>query len=107
MIALQSVSYSEMKEIEPILKIKVLIFGKVMIGAEPVSLERLDQELSILKEKRGAVWYYREEGAQEPPAIAAEVISLIIKHQLPISFSSKSDFSDYVDEDGKIHPRNN
>jgi hypothetical protein len=33
------------------------------------------------------------------------VLRLVMGHRLPVSFSSKPDFSDYVDEAGASHPR--
>jgi hypothetical protein len=33
------------------------------------------------------------------------VVELVVKHRLPISMSTKPDFSDYVDGDGTSRPR--
>ena len=41
--------------------------------------------------------YYRENPAQEPPPSAMAAVKLVIKYRLPVSFSSKPDFSDTVD----------
>lgn len=43
--------------------------------------------------------------ASEPPPPGTAVIQLIIKHQLPVSMSTKPDFSDYVDDKGVSRPR--
>jgi hypothetical protein len=51
------------------------------------------------------VWYHRENPASEPPSQGQAVIQLIIKHQLPVSMSTKPDFSDYVDDKGVSRPR--
>jgi hypothetical protein len=51
------------------------------------------------------VWYYREAGQQEPPPEAMQVIKLIADNALPVSLSSKPDFSDYIGEGGQPHPR--
>ena len=54
----------------------------------------------------GEVWYYRDNPAQEPPPRAMAAVQLVIKYQLPVSFSSKSDFSDTVDPStGVSRPR--
>ncbi|MFA7006063.1 MAG: hypothetical protein WC429_18610, partial [Verrucomicrobiia bacterium] len=41
----------------------------------------------------------------EPPPIWKDVMDVVAKHRLPISMSSKPDFSDFVDEKGVSHPR--
>jgi hypothetical protein len=51
------------------------------------------------------VWYHRENPAGEPPPQGTAVIQLIIKHRLPVSMSTKPDFSDYVDDKGVSRPR--
>ena len=61
--------------------------------------------LEKVKAKRGTVWYYRESGKGEPPAQAIEVFKLIVENKLPVSLSTKPDFSDYVDENGQAQPR--
>src|ERR1700687_3920886 len=90
----------------PILKVSVLISGAVLLDGEPVSLEALDARLQSLKPQRPAVWYYREAAGGEPPAEAMQVMKLVVDNRLPISLSSKADFSDYVDLKGVSHLRN-
>ncbi len=53
----------------------------------------------------GGVWYHRQNPASEPPPQGPAVIQMIIKHQLPVSMSSRPDFSDYVDSKGVSRPR--
>lgn len=54
--------------------------------------------------KRGSVWFYRESGAQ-PPGEAVEVFKLIVEHKVPVTLSTKPDFSDFIDEQGVARPR--
>jgi hypothetical protein len=62
--------------------------------------------LSSLAVSKGVVGYYREMAeAAEPPETSLQVIELVIKHRLPISMSTKADFSDVVDADGQPHRR--
>ena len=89
----------------PTLKISVYQNGKVVVNGDDISIDELKTELSDLKSKNGVVWYYREAGEEEPPPIATEVISTVIEYQLPVSLSSKPDFSDFVDENGQSKPR--
>jgi hypothetical protein len=87
-----------------VLKIAVFSSGVVLADGEPVDLDRLDEMLQSLKASGGAVWYYRE---PSPGAEAAgmNVIKLAVKHKLPISLSSKPDYSDQLDAKGASHPR--
>jgi hypothetical protein len=49
--------------------------------------------------------YYRENARSEAGSEAMSVIDLVVKYGLPISLSSKSDFSDYIDANGQSQPR--
>jgi hypothetical protein len=57
-----------------------------------------------LGEKHGAVWYYREAGQQEPPAIATEVMKAIVEARLPIRLSSRPDYSDSIGAEQALPP---
>ena len=89
----------------PILKVSVLVSGSVLLDGEPVSLGGLQEKFQSLKAARGVVWYYREAAGGEPPEEAMQVMRLVTDNRLPISLSSKPDFSDYVDRKGGLHPR--
>lgn len=89
----------------PRVEIQVLASGEVQITGVPKSLPEVDKALASLVREGGEVWYYRENAAGDPHPNAVAVIELIVKHQLPISMSTKPDFSDYVDEGGASHPR--
>ncbi len=88
-----------------VLKVSVLASGAVLLDGRPVSLEELQAEFDNLKPERPVVWYYREAAEGEPPAEAMQVMKMITENRLPISLSSKPDFSDYVDMKGRSHPR--
>ncbi len=89
----------------PIVKISVLTSGKILIDGTESTLAQVEQRFTQLKSEGGSVWYYRESGQQEPPPEAMQVIKLVADNGLPISLSSKPDFSDYVGEDGQLQPR--
>ena len=93
------------KNSEPHLKISVLQSGRILIDGYESTIDQVEQGLVNLKSKGGSVWYYREAGQQEPPPEAMEVIKLIADNELPITLSSKSDFSDYIDDNGQSHLR--
>jgi hypothetical protein len=88
-----------------IFKISVLSSGTVLLDEKPIKLSDLAEALQGAKTGGAAVWYYRESPATEPPPQAKEVLDLVIKSHLSISFSTKPDFSDYVDDKGISRPR--
>ena len=85
-----------------VLKVSVLRSGKLLVDGVPASLADLDAALAKLKSQKGVVLYYREAGQGEssPTAIDIDVMEFVVKHKVPIRFSSKSDFSDAIDEHG-------
>jgi hypothetical protein len=87
------------------MKLSVLATGQVLLDGTPVEMDALDLALAAAKGENKSVWYYREAAGKEPPPQAMAVIQLVVKHKLPISISSKPDFSDYVDAQGVSHPR--
>ena len=91
----------------PIAKVSVLSSGKVLLNGSTINTETLRSEFKKLKINKGEVWYYRENARNEPPPIANTVIKLIIDNELPVTLSTKPDFSNYVDENGNIHKRKN
>ena len=76
------------------------------MDAKPATFEQLEAALARVKEANGQVWYYRESAGGQPPAAAMQVIQRIVALKVPISLSSKPDFSDWVDAKGVSHPRN-
>ena len=88
-----------------ILKIRVTFAGGLTVDGVPASLEQLSATLMRVKAERGVVWYYRDEAMTDSDALAEGIMDLVVQHRLPISLSTKSDFSDYVDADGQSHPR--
>ena len=88
-----------------VIRISVLQSGKILANGVETSLVELDSQLTQIKSQNGVVWYYREQAQGEPPSAATDVIKLVINRRLPISMSSKSDFSDVIDQNGISHPR--
>lgn len=88
-----------------VLKVSVFQSGDLMADGVETSLTDLDDRLGQIKGLNGVVWYYREGGLSEPPPEAMDVMKLVVKHRLPISLSSKADFSDMIGQDGLSRPR--
>ena len=89
----------------PIAKVSVSAAGNVALNGTPTDLQALDTALAKLSAEHGSVWYYREAAEAEPPSQAMEVMQLVVKYRLPISMSTKPDFSDTVDANGNSVPR--
>ena len=86
-------------------KLAVLQNGSVSFNDQVVTIEQLRPKLIELKKQNGVVWYYRETPEKGPPAISTQVIQAVIDNKLPISFSTKPDFSTVALPDGTIKPR--
>ena len=84
----------------------MLADGTILVEAKPATFEELDAALLRASAAKEQVWYYRETARGEPPAVAMQVIQRVVALKLPISLSSKADFSDWVDAKGVSHPRN-
>ena len=89
----------------PVAKVSALADGTLLLNGEPSTLGRISSELAKLQQTEGMVWFYRDNPQGEPTASAKTLFQLIFQYQLPVSISTKPDFSDYVDRDGKSQPR--
>jgi len=90
---------------EPVGKITVTKTGAISFDGAPTTLQKLREQLADLRGKDGVVWYYREASDSEPPEQAMAVIRLVIENRLPISMSTKPDYSDVVMPDGTVRAR--
>lgn len=108
LIMLPMLAYAEKNNVPEegsILKISILTTNSIFLNGKEVSPDELMSALSEAKNKNGGVWYYRENPAEEPPPAASQVIQMVTDNKLPISMSTKPDFSDYVDGNGNSKPR--
>lgn len=90
---------------QPVAKVAVYANGSIELNGRRVSATDLDSGLRLHAGKAGVVWYHRENPAAEPHPNADVVVQTIIRHRLPVSMSTKPDFSDYVDAGGVSRPR--
>lgn len=86
-------------------KIAVDAKGTVSFNGAITAIEALKDKLAEVKRRNGVIWYYREASKSEPPAQATLVINLVIEYRLPLSMSTKPDFSDVLQPDGTTRPR--
>lgn len=89
-----------------VLKVSVFLSGKLLIDGAETSLAELDVRLGQTKAQNGVVWYYREILEDQPPALAIEVLKLILNHRLPVRLSTNPDFSEAGLEDVLSMPGN-
>jgi hypothetical protein len=86
-----------------VVRVKALQPGTIIVDGKPTTLADLVARLAELRASNGAVFYYRE-GAETTEG-QFEVFRAIVEARVPISLSSKADFSDYIDQYGQSQPR--
>lgn len=89
----------------PILRLAALSNGILIADGSLTTLTALDGILAKLKDEHGLVWYYREDPDKDPAPQAVEALKLVMKYELPVSLSSRPDYSDFIDPDGVSRPR--
>ncbi len=87
------------------IKISVLSSGEILLDGKAARLSAIQDALEKADRKEDFVLYYREGSGAEPPPQALRVMNLIVTQELPVSFSSRPDFSDYLDQFGQSHAR--
>ena len=91
--------------VSPIIKISALANGEILLDGQPCSLDDLAGRLAEAQKINAEVYYFREAADQEPHPNAMKVVQLIVENRLPVSLSTRPDFSDYVDANGHSRPR--
>jgi hypothetical protein len=89
----------------PIGKIAVTAAGVISFDGVAITLDSLKLKIADLRKRSGTIWYYREAAGSAPSAEATAVLRLIAESRLPISLSTKPDYSDVVLPDGTTRPR--
>ena len=83
-----------------------MVSGDILVDDRMIShINKLNEKLKEVTNLQGAVWYYRENSTNTPNEVADEVFRLILDTKLPFSLSTKSDFSDWIDANGKSRLR--
>lgn len=90
---------------EEVAKFRVFRDGRITVDGTAIKLDAVPARLQKLKKSDGVVWYYREAGREEPHPNASKLVKAIIEARLPISMSSKADFSTVVLPDGSVKSR--
>jgi len=89
----------------PVARVSALASGRLLLNGSPAELAVIEAEFQRIQKSHGAVWYYRENPQADPSPQAMAVIELVVQYGLPISMSGKPDFTDYIDGNGRSHPR--
>ncbi len=92
-------SLTELRADAPILTVKVLADGSILADDAPTTLDALNTHLPVFAKAHGLVWFYHEHPNDPPPPAAADVLSLILDHELPICLSTQPDFFDIIEEE--------
>jgi hypothetical protein len=87
------------------IRISLLASGAILLDGHSADLAQLDARLSQAKSPEDRVLVYKQDLSPNGAPQSMEVVKLVIKHKLPVSFSTKADFSDYVDRFGQSHSR--
>lgn len=87
-------------------KVRVSQAGQIELDGVKVTPEQFRTALVRLQDEDAEVWYYREGlSVREPPSeAAAKAFKAIVDARLPVRISSKPDFSDYLDKNGRSIP---
>jgi hypothetical protein len=107
MLAVSGAAADEPKAVDAnVARVAVYRAGQITLNGHEATINEVRQALAKLAESSGVVWYYRE-GAdkEEPHPNAMLVISAIVEARLPVSMSTKPDFSDVLQPDGSTRPR--
>jgi hypothetical protein len=87
------------------IKISILASGEFLLEGQPAALAQIDSRLAQASAVQDQVLIYKEDPRPDSTRHSMEIVKLVIKHKLPVSFSAKADFSDYVDQFGQSHSR--
>jgi hypothetical protein len=88
----------------PVARVRVSQAGQIELDGTRVTPERLRTALASLSEEGGEVWYYRERMMEPMSEEASKVFKIVVDAGLTIRISSKPDFSDYIDGEGRSVP---
>ena len=82
---------------------------EVQIDGKNVPADDINSEMTRLSRSGHFIMYYRPNGSidlsSEQQSKFKKVLDSAKRLKLPITMSSKPDFSDYIDDNGDSHPR--
>ena len=87
--------------VAPIMKVAVLIDGRITADGSPATIESLQESFKKLAEQKGSVWIYRETGRNAPSRQANQLMLAVNAAGVPFRLSSRPDYSDSLGPDGR------
>ena len=88
-----------------VIRIQIMQNGPLLLDGKPSTIADVRAAVERAKEGKLAVWYYRENADAPATDSQMEALKIITDAGVPVSLSTKADFSDYVGEDGRSRPR--
>jgi biopolymer transport protein ExbD len=83
-------------------QIKAFRSGELLVDDVPMTLVELKAKLAQVAETEGLVQYYRDDAENAATPAQMKIIEAIVEAGVVnIQFSTRPDFSDYVDEEGQ------
>lgn len=106
-MSITSCSYTSKPPPNCILKLSIFHSGTVILDKDTVSINELDSKLAQKKSSNCELWYYKDLSDGGPPKDSIlKILDVLGRIKIPMSFSSKPDFSDEVNiYTGKSKPR--
>jgi hypothetical protein len=88
-----------------IVRISAFADGNLLVDGAKMTADEAISVLSGLDAPNSIVWYYREAPKEPPHPNVQRVVQAIADFGIPVSLSTQPDFSDVVDKDGQVRPR--
>ena len=79
------------------LKVYVNQQGTITVNGTIVTLWQLDTKMQHIKNKKGVIFYSRDNQQADPPKESIQVMEIIVKYSLPLKFFSDSTFTQVVE----------
>ena len=100
---------ADMRHCAGVIYVAVASSGGVSIDGKAVDPLKINETFATLRPSSKFIMYSRENASDEPQGDdqtrIRRVMDAMMRLRLPISLSTKADYSDSVDQDGNSHPR--
>ena len=87
----------------PSMKIWIFKTGSVEVNGTHVDVESVGAMLAEHAQRKGVVFYGRDAPEEDPHPNAMSVLQMVMASRLPVRMSTKRDYSDAVNLDGKLN----
>ena len=80
----------------PILKIALMVDGRMTVDGMPATMESLRSSLRLLAERKGSFGITASRAERQAPPQSLEITKAVIENRLSIRLSSRADYSDAI-----------